>query len=88
VHRGVLRASEGHIGGSALGIDPDWYRNFLVHPEADFTVARERKASRAPVATREEAADLWPQVVAADRPYGRYQHRSPRDVSLVLLEPR
>ena len=88
VHRGVLRASEGHVGGSALGIGPDWPRNFPVISEADVAGARERKSVRTSAATREEAADLWPQDVEANRLYGGYQHRGPRDIPHVLLEPR
>lgn len=76
VHRGVLRASEGHIGGSALGYDPD------------FTVAEQRMTARTRVAMPEEAVNLRPQVVAVYPPYGRYQRRSPRDIPLVLVEPR
>jgi deazaflavin-dependent oxidoreductase (nitroreductase family) len=129
VRRGVLRASGGHVGGSAYGMtvielhtigrrtehehstiltaplveserlvlvaskgggerDPDWYCNLLVQPDADFTVSGQRTAARARVATPEEAVELWPQEIAAYRPYGSYQHRSPRDIPLVLLERR
>lgn len=68
--------------------DPDWYRNLLAHPEVEFTVARERKAARARVATAEEASELWPLVLSAYRPYGSYQRRSSRDIPLVICEPR
>lgn len=129
VHRGVLRASGGHIGGTAFGMtvielhtigrrsgrehstiltapvvesgrfvlvaskgggdrDPDWYRNLLTHPEVEFTVAHERKAAIARVATPEEAAALWPLVLSAYRPYGSYQRRSSRDIPLIICEPR
>ncbi len=129
VHRGVLRASGGHVGGSAFGMSvielhtrgrrsgrehstmltvplvapgrmvlvaskggaersPDWYENLLAHPEVEFTVAAERKAALARVATPEEASDLWPLVIAAYRPYGSYQRRSSRDIPLIICEPR
>jgi deazaflavin-dependent oxidoreductase (nitroreductase family) len=129
VHRGVLRASGGHIGKSAFGMtvidlhttgrqsghehstmltvpvldsgrlvpvaskggggrDPDWYRNLLAHPEVEFTVAGERKAAVARLATPEEASDLWPLVLLAYRPYGSYQRRSSRDIPLIICEPR
>jgi deazaflavin-dependent oxidoreductase (nitroreductase family) len=79
----VLVASKG--GGDR---DPDWYRNLLVHPEVDFTVAGERKAAIARVATPEEARELWPLVLSAYRPYGSYQRRSSRDIPLIICEPR
>jgi deazaflavin-dependent oxidoreductase (nitroreductase family) len=129
VHRGVLRASGGHIGGSAFGMtvidlhtigrrsghehsamltspvfdsgrlvlvaskggsarDPDWYRNLLAHPDVEFTVAGERKAAVARVASAEEANELWPLVLNAYRPYGSYQRRSSRDIPLIICEPR
>ena len=68
--------------------DPDWYLNLLAHPEVDFTVAGERKAALARVATPEEAAELWPLVLSAYRPYGSYQRRSSRDIPLIICEPR
>ena len=68
--------------------DPDWYRNLLAHPEVDFTVAGERKAALARMATPEEAGELWPLVLSAYRPYGSYQRRSSRDIPLVICEPR
>jgi deazaflavin-dependent oxidoreductase (nitroreductase family) len=81
--RFVLVASKG--GGDR---DPDWYRNLLTHPEVEFTVAHERKAAIARVATPEEAAALWPLVLSAYRPYGSYQRRSSRDIPLIICEPR
>jgi deazaflavin-dependent oxidoreductase (nitroreductase family) len=79
----VLVASK---GGAAR--DPDWFRNLLAHPEVEFTVAHERKAALARVATPEEASELWPLVLSAYRPYGSYQRRSSRDISLIICEPR
>ena len=79
----VLVASK---GGSAR--DPDWYRNLLAHPDVEFTVAGERKAAVARVASAEEANELWPLVLNAYRPYGSYQRRSSRDIPLIICEPR
>ncbi|MGC1238601.1 MAG: hypothetical protein WA860_07410 [Acidimicrobiales bacterium] len=76
VHQGVLRASEGHIGGSCFDIDPD------------VTVASQRITERTRVGAPEEAVNLWSQVVRADWPYGGDQRRSPRDTSHALLELR
>ena len=43
---------------------------------------------RARPASPEEKAELWPRVVAAYQGYGSYQHRTSRDIPLVICEPR
>jgi deazaflavin-dependent oxidoreductase (nitroreductase family) len=68
--------------------DSDWSRNLLARPEVEFTVAGERKAALARLATPEEASELWPLVLSAYRPYGSYQRRSSRDIPLIICEPR
>ena len=79
----VLVASKG--GGDR---DPDWYRNLLAHPEIELTMGGRRRPMRARRASPEEKAELWPRVVAAYRGYGGYQHRTDRDIPLVICEPR
>jgi hypothetical protein len=37
--------------------------------------------------SRQEKAELWPRVVAC-KGYGGYQHRTERDIPLVICEPR
>jgi hypothetical protein len=39
------------------------------------------------VASVEEKASLWPEIVAANRGYQAYQDRSARDIPVVVLEP-
>ena len=68
--------------------DPDWYRNLLVHPEIELTMARVRRPMRARRASPAEKAELWPQVVAAYSGYSSYQRRTERDIPLVICEPR
>jgi deazaflavin-dependent oxidoreductase (nitroreductase family) len=68
--------------------DPDWYRNLLVHPEIELTMAGRRQPMRSRRASAEEKAELWPRVVAAYKGYGGYQRRTERDIPLVICEPR
>lgn len=68
--------------------DPDWYRNLVAHPEIELTMAGRRRLMRAHRASAEEKAELWPQVVAAYKGYDDYQHRTERDIPLVICEPR
>jgi hypothetical protein len=43
---------------------------------------------KARVASEEEAAELWPRIVAAYGPYGSYRRRTSREIPLVICEPR
>lgn len=79
----VLVASKG-----GADRDPDWYRNLLAHPEIDLTIAGRRRAMRARPASAHEKTELWPRVVAAYQGYDGYQHRTERDIPLVICEPR
>ena len=67
--------------------DPDWYRNLVAHPEIELTMTGRRRAMRARRATAQEKAELWPRVVAAYKGYDGYQHRTERDIPLVICEP-
>jgi deazaflavin-dependent oxidoreductase (nitroreductase family) len=68
--------------------DPDWYLNLMAHPDAELTMSGRRRPMRARRASPQEKADLWPRVVAAYRGYASYQHRTERDIPLVICEPR
>lgn len=69
--------------------DPEWFRNLLVNPEIEVKVIStgEVRKFRARVASEEEKADLWPQVVAAYKGYAGYQKRTDRQIPLVICEP-
>ena len=68
--------------------DPDWFRNLLSHPDVALVIGGRRREMRARVASAEERADLWPRVVGVYRGYGGYQRRTPREIPLVICEPR
>lgn len=68
--------------------DPDWFRNLTVHPDVEVTLRGRRRPMRARVASEEEAAELWPRIVAAFKPYGSYRRRTSRQIPLVICEPR
>ncbi len=82
-HRVVLVASRG-------GADehPSWYLNLTANPEVEVTMNGETRKMLARTATPEEKASLWPQIVAAYKPYDGYQKRSQRDIPVVICEPR
>ena len=68
--------------------DPDWYRNLLAHPDIELTIAGRQRPMRARRASAEEKAELWPRVIAAYKGYAGYQHRTERNIPLVICEPR
>lgn len=67
---------------------PDWYKNLTVNPDIEVTVDGERKPMTARTATAEEKAELWPQAVKAYKGYAGYQRNTPRDIPMVICEPR
>lgn len=67
--------------------DPQWFSNLVAHPEVAVTLEGVRRPMSARVAGPEEAAALWPRVVARYRSYGAYRRRAAREIPLVVLEP-
>ena len=66
---------------------PAWFLNLQANPDVDVVMRDRSGPMRARVASREEKAALWPQVVAAYGDYAVYQQRTERDIPLVILEP-
>ncbi|MFF2087146.1 nitroreductase/quinone reductase family protein [Nocardia sp. NPDC058176] len=68
---------------------PAWFLNLRDQPEVEVSLRNEPgRPMLARVATAEERASLWPQVVAAYPGYGEYQDETTREIPLVLLTPR
>ena len=68
--------------------NPAWYHNLRAHADTTVQIGRERRLVHARVASPDERARLWPNVVAAYRGYEGYQERTDREIPLVILEPR
>jgi len=68
--------------------NPEWFLNLQANPDVEIAVkGRDPKPYRARVATAEEKADLWPQIVSSYKGYAGYQKRTSRDIPLVICEP-
>ena len=67
---------------------PDWYKNLVANPEVELTVGGETKPMTARTAKPEEKADLWPRIVSVYRGYAGYQKNTPRDIPVVICQPR
>lgn len=67
---------------------PAWFLNLQADPHVDVAIGGKAAVPMvARVATTEERADLWPQIVAKYRNYGGYQQRTEREIPLVVLTP-
>jgi deazaflavin-dependent oxidoreductase (nitroreductase family) len=68
---------------------PEWYHNFLEHPEVDLQDGPEPHTYRARVAEGEERATWWERAVAIYSPYAEYAvsaAEADREIPLFLLE--
>ena len=82
-HRVVIVASKGGDDRNPL-----WYENLTANPDVEITMERVTKPYRARTASKEEKAEMWPQIVAAYKGYAGYQKKTTRDIPVVICEPR
>jgi deazaflavin-dependent oxidoreductase (nitroreductase family) len=66
---------------------PAWYLNLRSNPEVRVTIAGSTRTMIARIATEEERAELWPQIISVFESYARYQKRTERPIPVVILEP-
>jgi F420H(2)-dependent quinone reductase len=66
---------------------PEWYHNFLEHPEVDLQDGPVKKTYRARVLEGEERAEWWQYAVETWSTYASYQERTEREIPVFLLEP-
>ena len=72
---------------AGLSHNPGWYYNIRAHPESRIEVDGRAIDVRGRVATPEERARLWPDIVARFPNYGGYEKKTTREIPLVILEP-
>jgi deazaflavin-dependent oxidoreductase (nitroreductase family) len=65
--------------------NPAWFLNLQANPDVELTVDGETRAMKARVASPDEKAELWPQIVARYKGYANYQTKTQRDIPLVIL---
>jgi deazaflavin-dependent oxidoreductase (nitroreductase family) len=66
---------------------PAWYLNLRSNPEVRVTIAGLTRTMIARIATEEERAELWPQIISVFDGYARYQKRTERPIPVIILEP-
>lgn len=65
---------------------PEWYFNFVAHPEVELQDGAEKHTYTARIATGAERADWWEHAVATWPTYGEYQKKTDREIPVFLLE--
>ncbi|MEV6595784.1 nitroreductase/quinone reductase family protein [Actinoplanes sp. NPDC051346] len=86
-----LTDGEAYVVVASRGGDdrhPAWFLNLRDDPRVQVSVQTgPRQPMVASIATPDERARLWPQVVRQYRNYAAYQRRTEREIPLVLLRP-
>ena len=66
---------------------PEWYYNFVAHPEVDLQDGAELKTYRAEIVEGDERADLWQLSVDTWPTYAEYQKKTDRQIPVFKLTP-
>ena len=66
---------------------PEWYHNFVAHPEVELQDGPVRKTYRVHLAQGEERAEWWQYAVDTWPTYAEYQKKTDREIPVFVLEP-
>ena len=66
---------------------PEWYYNFLAHPEVDLQDGPVKKTYRVELVEGDERADLWQLAVDTWPTYASYQKKTERQIPVFKLTP-
>ncbi len=66
---------------------PEWYYNFLAHPEVELQDGAVRKTYRVELVEGDERADLWQLAVETWSTYASYQEKTERQIPVFKLTP-
>jgi deazaflavin-dependent oxidoreductase (nitroreductase family) len=66
---------------------PEWYYNFVAHPEVDLQDGAVKKTYRARLLDGHERAEWWQYAVDTWGTYASYQEKTERLIPVFLLEP-
>jgi deazaflavin-dependent oxidoreductase (nitroreductase family) len=65
---------------------PAWYLNLSEEPEVTVQVRGDRFQAHARTAAPDEKPELWKLMTGRWPPYDEYQHKTTRDIPVVVLE--
>jgi deazaflavin-dependent oxidoreductase (nitroreductase family) len=66
---------------------PEWYHNFVAHPEVELQDGAVRKTYRVELAEGAERDDLWQLAVETWPTYASYQKKTEREIPVFKLTP-
>jgi len=66
--------------------NPAWYHNLVAHPDASVEIGTETFLVRARVADAQERAPIWEKQKADYPGFADYEHRTARQIPVVILE--
>jgi deazaflavin-dependent oxidoreductase (nitroreductase family) len=66
---------------------PEWYYNFVAHPEVELQDGAEKHTYTVRLAEGEERAEWWAYAVATWPTYGEYQKKTERQIPVFKLSP-
>ncbi|WP_036491797.1 nitroreductase family deazaflavin-dependent oxidoreductase [Nocardioides sp. CF8] len=66
--------------------NPEWYANFVAHPEVEVQDKAEKHTYTARLLEGAERADWWELAVATWPTYASYQEKTDREIPLFVLE--
>jgi deazaflavin-dependent oxidoreductase (nitroreductase family) len=67
--------------------NPEWYHNFVAHPEVELQDGPEAHPYTARLLSGEERQEWWEYAVQTWPTYGEYQKKTDREIPVFLLEP-
>ncbi|MBO9522157.1 MAG: nitroreductase family deazaflavin-dependent oxidoreductase [Nocardioidaceae bacterium] len=67
---------------------PEWYYNFLAHPEVELQDGPEKKTYDVRLLSGDERADWWEHAVRTWDTYASYQTKTDREIPVFLLTPQ
>jgi deazaflavin-dependent oxidoreductase (nitroreductase family) len=67
---------------------PEWYYNFVAHPEVDLQDGAVKKTYSVRVLDGAERADWWEHAVSTWSTYASYALKTEREIPVFLLEPK
>lgn len=65
---------------------PEWFHNFVAHPEVDLQDGADKATYRARIAEGDERSLWWGRAVEVYAPYAEYQEKTDREIPVFILE--
>ncbi len=65
---------------------PDWYRNLQDNVDVQVQIKGDKFSARARTATADEKPQLWQEMLEVWPAYADYQHKTDREIPVVVLE--